>query len=236
MQRSAQHTARVLVCATAAALPVALVTGCSLGSSELSGADTKSATHSAPASSPSGPASPSPAPGRYAQLPRACTAIPQRTVKAMVPKAKTAKGEATESSDTDARDNCSWNGLNGYQYRWLAVSLQRFDSVPGIGSAQAQATKRYQDQVGEAQAAKGAGSEATRGVGDQATTVTTKVTKDKNTYQEVTVVAHTGNAVVVIDYNGAGFEGAKTPAAADLRKDAVSAAKETVAAVAAANT
>jgi hypothetical protein len=154
----------------------------------------------------------------------------------MVPKTKSTKGDATDSSDMDARGGCSWNGLDGYQYRWLAVSLQRFDSVPGIGSADAQSAKRYQEQVSEARAAKGSAARDTSGVADQATTVTAEVKKDKETYQEVTVVARTGNAVIVLDYNGAGFEDAKTPKAADLQKGAVSAAKETVAAVTAANT
>lgn len=155
----------------------------------------------------------------------------------LVPKAKSTKGDAAKSSDTDSRGGCSWNGLNGYQYRWLDISLQRFDSVAGLGSADEQASKRYQEQVGEAQsAAKGAQSAATTGVGDQATTVTAQVTQDKEQYAEVTVIARTGNAVIVLDYNGAGFQNAKTPKSSDLQKDAVSAAKEVVASVAAANT
>src|SRR4051794_21991196 len=128
MQRSAQHTARLLVCATAAALPVTLITACSSSSSGSSGADAESAAQAAATSSPSSSASASPslAPGRFAKLPDACSAITQKTIKALVPKAKTAKGDAADSSDTDTRGGCSWNGLDGYQYRWLAVSIQRF--------------------------------------------------------------------------------------------------------------
>lgn len=234
MQRSAQHTARLLVCAATAAVPVTLVTACSPGSPS---ADAGSAAQAVATSSPASSASA--ARTRFAKLPAACSAITQKTVKAIVPKAKTAKGDAADSSDTDARGGCSWNGLNGYQYRWLAVSLQRFDAVQGIGSANAQATKRYQEQVGEAGAAvKGATSETTTGVGDQATTITAKVAKtakDKETYEDISVVARTGNVVIVLDYNGAGFEDAKTPKAADLQKNAVAAAKEVVVAIAAAN-
>jgi hypothetical protein len=234
MQRSAQHSARLLVCAAAAALPVTFVAACSSGSAAES--DAKAAAASSSAS-----ASPSPSPtlakGKFAKLPDACSAIPQKTVKSLVPKAKSAKGEASSSSDTNARSGCSWNGLNGYQYRWLDVSFQRYDSVQGIGSADSQAVKHFQQQVGTAEAAaKGATATTTSGVGDQATTVTAKVTKDKEDYQQVTVVTRTANAVIVLNYNGAGFENAKNPSAADLQKDAVSAAKETVAAVAAANT
>lgn len=48
-------------------------------------------------------------------------------------------------------------------------------------------------------------------------------------------MARTGNAVVTLTYNGAGYAGAKTPSGADILKDAEKAAKEAVAAVADAN-
>jgi hypothetical protein len=232
MQRSAQHIARLLVCA---AVPVILVAGCTSSSS--TGSDSAAAKNGASPAASTTSASPSPTlrPGKYAKLPGACGAITRKTVKSLVPKAKSASGDAARSSDTNSRGGCSWNGLNGFQYRWLDVSLQRFDSVAGIGSADTQATKRYQEQVGGARTVKGAKPTMVSGLGDEATAVTAQVTKDKEQYQEITVVSRTGNAVVVLSYNGAGFENAKTPKAADLRKDAVAAAKEAVAAVAAAN-
>jgi hypothetical protein len=232
MQRSAQHPARLLACAAAAALPVTLTAACSPGTAS------DSTTRAGASSSPSAAASASPsfAPGRFARLPDACSAISQKTVKALIPKAENDKGEATDPSPSDTRGGCSWNGLNGYQYRWLDVSFQRFDSVRGLGPAQDRAAERYRQQIGEALAARGAASSAVPGVGDQATAVSAEVTRDKDQYQEITVIARTANAVVVVSYDGAGFENAKTPAAGDLRKDAVSAAKEAVAAIAAANT
>lgn len=232
MQRSAQHTARLLARAAAAALPVTLTAACASGTAGDSPA--RAAGSSSPSAAAS--ASASLAPGRFARLPDACSAISRKTVKALVPKAENDKGEAMDHSPDDARGGCSWHGLNGYQYRWLDVSFQRFDSVSGLGSARDRAAERYRQQMGEALAPEGAVSSAVPGLGDLATAVTAEVTRDKDRYQEVTVIVSTANAVVVVDYNGAGFQDAKTPAAGNLRKDAVSAAREAVAAVAAANT
>lgn len=148
---------------------------------------------------------------------------------------KNASGVAAKSTDPAARGGCSWNGLDGFQYRWLDVALQRFDSVAGIGSAESQAVKRYEELVTEAKAVKGATAAETASLGDEATTVTAKVTKDKEQYQDVTVIARTGNVAVILTYNGAGFETAKTPKAAEIAKDALTAAKEAVASVAAKN-
>jgi hypothetical protein len=61
--------------------------------------------------------------------------------------------------------------------------------------------------------------------------VTYGLTKSKEDFEYATVVARTGNVVVSVTYNGAGFAGAKTPSAADILKGAQKAAKEAVAAV-----
>jgi hypothetical protein len=230
MQRSAPHRTRLLACAAAAAVPVMLIAGCS------STKTTTSDSPSGPASgSTSASASPSLAAARYAALPEPCKAITTKTVKALVPKVKNASGAAAKSTDPAARGGCSWNGLDGFQYRWLDVALQRFDSVAGIGSAESQAVKRYEELVTGAKAVKGATATETAGLGDEATTVTAKVTKDKEQYEDVTVIVRTGNVAVILTYNGAGFETAKTPKAADIQKDALTAAKEAVASVAAKN-
>ncbi|WP_405724449.1 DUF3558 family protein [Streptomyces sp. NBC_01537] len=232
MQRSAPRHARLLACAAAAAVPVMLIAGCS---------STKTTTDGSPSVSPSGSgsgstsASPSLAAAEYAALPEPCKTISTKTVKALVPKVKDASGVAAKSTDPAARGGCSWNGLDGFQYRWLDVALQRFDSVAGIGSAESQAVKQYEELVTEAKAVKGATAAEATGLGDEATTVTAKVTKDKEQYQDVTVIARTGNVAVILTYNGAGFETAKTPKAADIEKDALTAAKEAVASVAAKN-
>ncbi|WP_329314009.1 DUF3558 domain-containing protein [Streptomyces sp. NBC_01262] len=234
MQRSAPHRTRLLACAAAAAVPVMLIAGCSSTNT-----NAKTTTDGAPSASPSGSvsgsASPSLAAAEYAALPEPCKAVTTKTVKALVPKVKNASGVAAKSTDPAARGGCSWNGLDGFQYRWLDVALQRFDSVAGIGSAESQAVKRYEELVTEAKAVKGATAAETASLGDEATTVTAKVTKDKEQYQDVTVIARTGNVAVILTYNGAGFETAKTPKAAEIAKDALTAAKEAVASVAAKN-
>jgi hypothetical protein len=211
-----------------------LIAGCSSTNT-----NAKTTTDGAPSASPSGSvsgsASPSLAAAEYAALPEPCKAVSTKTVKALVPKVKDASGVAAKSTDPAARGGCSWNGLDGFQYRWLDVALQRFDSVAGIGSAETQAVKRYEELVTEAKAVKGATAAEAAGLGDEATTVTAKVTKDKEQYEDVTVIARTGNVAVILTYNGAGFETAKTPKAAEIAKDALTAAKEAVASVAAKN-
>ncbi|MEU4096952.1 DUF3558 family protein [Streptomyces sp. NPDC026673] len=233
MHRSAPHLARLLA---VAAVPVMLVAGCSSGSDSSKDDAQKAAAASAPASKSASP-SPSVAPAKYAQLPDPCRVIGEKTVKSLVPKAKKAAGTPAHSAERDERGGCSWNGLDGYQYRWLDISLQRYETVAGLGSAEEQAKERYAEQVAEAGRVKGAKSEpvTVNGVWDAGTAVTSSAKKDKEEYRDVTVVARTGNAVLVLTYNGAGLEDAKTPAASGLRADALKAAKEAAASVAAAN-
>lgn len=230
MQRSAQRRARLLACAATAAVPVMLIAGCSGTKATTGSPASPSAAASASAS-----ASPALAAAKYAALPEPCKAVTTKTVKVLVPKVKKVSGVAATSADPTARGGCSWNGLNGYQYRWLDVALQRFDSVAGIGSAESRAAKRYAEQVAETKAVKGATAAAAAGVGDAATVVTAKVTKDKEQYQDVTVIARTGNVVVILSYSGAGFETAKTPNAAGMQKAALTATREAVASIAAKN-
>lgn len=73
------------------------------------------------------------------------------------------------------------------------------------------------------------------GIGEQATKVTYDLTKTGEDFKYATIVARTGNVVVTLTYNGAGYAGAKTPSGADILKDAEKAAKEAVTAVADAN-
>ncbi|WP_431944688.1 DUF3558 domain-containing protein [Actinacidiphila sp. bgisy167] len=237
MHRSAPHLARLLV---GAAVPVMLVAGCSSGSDSSKDDARKAAAPSAPVSAPaSASASPSAGaatPATFAALPDPCRVIGAKTVKSLVPKAKKPAGIPAHSAERDERGGCSWNGLDGYQYRWLDVSLQRYDTVAGLGSAKEQAEERYAEQVAAAVKAKGARSEpVTDGAWDAGTAVTSTSKKDKEEYREVTVVARTRNAVLVLTYNGAGLEKAKPPAESGLKADALKAAKEAATAVAAAN-
>ncbi|MEV0777876.1 DUF3558 domain-containing protein [Streptomyces sp. NPDC050433] len=241
MQRSAPRPSRsrtrvsMLACAV---VPVMIVAaGCSSDSGSDSGKDadkpaastSKSATKVAPAKFTSLPADP-------------CKSIAAKTIADLVPKAKDKSGSAGKSSDITTRGSCSWNGLDdngvkGSQYRWLDVSFMRYDSDQGIGSGQDRAADYYKQEVAKARAtegAKGAKAAPAAGIGSEATAVTYSLTKTGETFGYATVVARSENVVITLTYNGAGYAGAKSPAASDLVKDATKATKEAVAAIPAA--
>ncbi|MGW1814344.1 DUF3558 domain-containing protein [Streptomyces sp. NPDC002125] len=230
MHRSAPRLSRILACA---AVPVMLVVA---GCSSDSGDSKDSGSSTAPSAKKT---EPTVEPAKFATLPDACSSIPKKTIEDLVPKAKSKGGTPGKSSDTATRGGCSWNGLDdngvkGSQYRWLDVGFTRFDSDQSLGSGAKRATDEYTKQVSKAQAtegAKGAAAKPASGIGEQATSVTYSLTKSKEDFEYATVIARTGNVVVSVTYNGAGFAGAKTPSAADIVKDAQKAAAEAVAAV-----
>ncbi|MFJ4920205.1 DUF3558 domain-containing protein [Streptomyces sp. NPDC088725] len=228
MHRSASRLPRLLACA---AVPVMLVVaGCS------SGSDDKKDTATA---EPSAPAQPTVEPAKYIDLPEACKALDGKTTGKLVPKAKSKNGTPGNSADISTRGSCSWNGLQdqgvkGSQYRWLDISLMRYDSDQALGSGAARAGKHYADEVTDAKGTEGAASVKTTpssGIGDQATVVSYTLKKTGADFSYATVVARTENVVITLNYNGAGYAGAKSPSVSDLTADAVSAAKEAVAAV-----
>ncbi|MFJ6185618.1 DUF3558 domain-containing protein [Streptomyces sp. NPDC092295] len=230
MHRSASRLTRILACA---AVPVMLVVaGCSSDSGDKTDADGSS-------SSPSTAPSPTVTPAKYSGLPDACATIGAKTVGSLVPKVKTKGGTSGKSSDIDTRGSCSWNGLEdkgvkGSQYRWLDVSLMRYDSDATLGSGAKRAGEYYAKEVAGAQGTAGAKSlksVATAGVGNQATLVTYTLKKTDEDFAYATVVARAENVVITLTYNGAGYAGAKSPSPADLTKNAEKAAREAVAAV-----
>ncbi|MFJ1585280.1 DUF3558 domain-containing protein [Streptomyces sp. NPDC088197] len=231
-----RHTAsRLALLLACAAVPAMALAGCSSGSGS---SDAKSSASSPTGSGPSGgSATPTLAPTKFAALPASCKAITQATVNALVPKAKTPGGTPVKSDDITSRAGCSWtgNGKDGYQYRWLSVTLQRFTSSTALGTAEDQAKKRYTEQVGTLNQVPGAASATLTGLGDQAASVVSKATVAKVTSQNDSVVVRSGNVVVLVEFNGAGLEGKKNPSAGDVQSGAQRAAKEAVAAVAAAN-
>ena len=233
-RRTAPRLAGLLVCA---AVPALLLTACSSGSGSGSDSADGSPSGSASSAGASGTTSPTVTPGKYRTLPSACSALAKSTVTALVPKVKDAGGSTTKTSEMQSRGGCSWtgNGTDGYQYRWLSVTLQRFDSDPQLGTGDDQAKKRYTDQVSALGAVKGFTEAPAAGVGDQATSVAGKATVAHVTSQNDTVVARTGNVVVIVEYNGAGLEGKKNPSASTVDSGALRAVKEAVAAVATAN-
>lgn len=224
MHRTAPRLARLLTCATV--VPVALVAGCSSPPEEKSSDGDRPKPSSTVAAA------------KYDQLPKPCDTIGGKTVKKLVPHAKDDAGSAGKSSDLSLRGNCAWNGLDGYQYRWLDVSLQRFESIQALGSGEKRATAYYAKAADDAKKAPGAknvhaGTDAK--IGDQATTVRYETKKDGDTFKNQTIVVRTANVVLILDYNGAGYEDAKSPDAAKMLDYAESAAREAVAATADAN-
>lgn len=238
MHRSASRLSRILACT---AVPVMLVVaGCSSDTDDKkdSGSSSSSAAPSAKKSEPSVE------PAKFSALPDPCKSISTKTVDSLVPEAKPKGGTPATSSDTAYRAGCSWNGLddngvNGSQYRWLDVGFTRFDSDQTLGSGAKRAQEDYTKQVAKAKTAEGA-KEVTEapvsGIGETATKITFDLTKTSEDFKYATIVTRTGNVVVTLTYNGAGYAGSKTPSAGDILKGAEKAAKEAVASVAAADT
>ncbi|GAB2894901.1 DUF3558 family protein [Streptomyces deserti] len=246
MQRRAQRSQRdqrakrlnrVLVCA--AAVPVMLVAaGCSSDSGSGDGGDKPAKAAASASTSPS----PTVQAAAFDKLPEPCEVLSKKTLGELVPKASKS-GKEGKSDDLSTRANCSWNsldnnGVKGSQFRWLNVSLLRFESDVTRGAGDELAQEYYAKQVQDAQAAEGAKntkSEPVTGTGDEATAIRYDLKKKEGTFRQQTVVARVENVVVTLDYNGAGLAGDKTPSADDLMKAAKKAAKEAVAAVASAN-
>ncbi|MFH9727028.1 DUF3558 domain-containing protein [Streptomyces sp. NPDC017254] len=243
MQRTAPRLTRILACA---AVPVMLVVaGCSSDSGDGgSGAGAKDKGGA------SASATPSPArttktvePAKFAELPQACKAITAKTTASLVPKAKTKSGTPAISSDLASRTGCSWNGLDdkgvkGSQYRWLDVSFYRYESDASLGSGQERAVENLAKELAKVEETPGAKKLRTTtatGIGDEAKTVAYQLRKTDEDFVYASVVARTGNVLVLLSYNGAGYAGAATPSEKTVMDGAVKAAKEAVAAVAAAN-
>ncbi|MGW1542470.1 DUF3558 family protein [Streptomyces sp. NPDC002309] len=247
MQRRAQRAdqpeqrprrvTRVLV--GAAAVPVMLIAaGCSSDSG--SGAEAGQASKS-PAGASASP-SPTVEAAAYAKLPEPCAALSKKTLEDLVPEAGK-KGKKGNSDDPSLRAGCSWdsldnNGVKGSQFRWLNVSLLRFESDVTRGTGERRAQEYYEKQVADAKSVEGAKkvtSDQVTGTGDQAAAVRYDLKKKEGAFKQQTVVTRVENVVVTVDYNGAGLAGEKTPDADDLMKAARKAAKEAVAAVTKAN-
>ncbi|WP_425830872.1 DUF3558 family protein [Streptomyces fractus] len=236
MHRPTKRLTRTLVCA--AAVPAVLVVaGCSSGSGSDSAKDDSQAKASA---STSGAKTKKVAPATYKELPQACSVFSKSTLGDLVPKAESKAGA---SDDESTRANCSWssldnNGVKGSQFRWLNVSLVRFDSDVNRGSGDKLAEGYYAKQIKDAKATQGAKGVKTAPVskaGDAATQISYdrkyKDKKDTVTSKQQTVVSRVDNVVVTVDYNGSGLAGEDAPAASSLAKDAQKAAKEAVAKV-----
>lgn len=218
MHETARPLVRLLV---RGALPgLLLATGCSPGPD--------AAPHRAPAPA-AGPTT-AQAPAGYPRLPDPCAAIPQDTVRQLVRGVKNPAGTPVASAAPTERGGCSWTGLDGYQYRWLDDLLQRFDPLAGR-SGQDQARAAYDLAVHTAAQAAGAATAQLAGIGDQAALITWDQRKDGAGYHYATVVARSANAVVTVDFSGAGLQGADHPDADRMNGDVQQAARAAVAAL-----
>ncbi|MFF0199745.1 hypothetical protein [Streptomyces sp. NPDC005017] len=158
------------------------------------------------------------APRTYATSPAPCTSLAKKTITSLVPSAKTA-GKEIKSTDSKVRRTCSWNALDGYDYRWLDVSFEVMDS-------DAAAEKSYRGRV---EKAKGGGE--VPGLGDAGYSVVNLTTEDGQKSREGMVLARTHNALVVVTYTGSDFESKDAPSTDEINKGAIKAAKEATAAL-----
>lgn len=238
MHRSAPRLTRILACA---AVPVMLVVaGCSSDSDGGSGTPDKG-KGSASATPGAQQSTKTVEPAKFSKLPDVCKSISAKTTASLVPKAKAKNGTTAPSSDTASRGGCSWNGLDdkgvkGSHYRWLDVSFYRYESDAALGSGQERAQENFAKELAKLQATEGAQKLRTSdapGVGEQSKAVAYDLKKTGEDFKYASVVARTGNVLVLLTYNGAGYSGAAAPSDKAVMDGAVKAAKEAVAAVAA---
>ncbi|MCZ4514802.1 DUF3558 family protein [Streptomyces sp. ActVer] len=242
MHRPAQRQRLTRILAGAAAVPMMLVaSGCSSDSGDGSGDDAKKDS-GASASSSATEAGSVVKEAAYAKLPEPCKVLSSKTLKEMVPKGTKSSKEG-KSGDAATRGNCSWNsldnnGVDGSQFRWLNVSLLRFESDATRGTGEKLASEYFTKRAEDARSvtdAKNTKSQPLTGMGNEASLVTYDLKKKEGTFKQQTVVTRVENVVVTVDYNGAGLAGDEAPKVADLTKAAEKAAKEAVEAVRTAN-
>ncbi|MER6027633.1 hypothetical protein [Streptomyces sp. NPDC001851] len=154
----------------------------------------------------------------YSAAPSPCASVPAATVKALVPGARTA-GKEIPSTDPKLRRTCSWNALQGYDYRWLDVSFE-------ISASEQEAQQEYQQRVGEK-----SGGGAVPGLGSSAYSVVNLTTEDKQQTREGVVMVRVSNALVIVTYNGSDFETKKAPGTDEINKGAIQAARAAVGAL-----
>ncbi|WP_369363344.1 hypothetical protein AB5L52_09465 [Streptomyces sp. CG4] len=166
----------------------------------------------------SGPSSGGASAKAYSAAPSPCTSVPVATVKSLVPGAKT-QGKEIPSTDTKLRRTCSWNALQGYDYRWLDVSFEVSESAQV-------AQQEYEQRVKEK-----SGGGAVPGLGDSAYSVVNLATEDKQQTREGVVMVRASNALVIVTYNGSNFETKKAPDTDEINKGAIQAARAAVGAL-----
>lgn len=207
---------------TARLMPVAVlaVAGWALASGPLSaspaGEDTARDTASGPVSTDESAPSTATVTKTYEKAPSPCSGVTEKTVKALVPGAKTA-GKEIASTNESVRRTCSWNALKGFDYRWLDVSYE-------VQQSDDKAESAYRTRTTEK-----SGGGAVPGLGDEAYSVVNLTTEDKQQTREGVVYVRMSNALVVVTYNGSDFESRKAPGTDEINKGAIKVAKEAAA-------
>ncbi|MEU8981232.1 hypothetical protein ACFVXW_18885 [Streptomyces sp. NPDC058251] len=206
---------------TARLLPVAVLASAGWALTSGPFAATPTAEHKPTQKTTDTPSAPSTsaATKTYATSPAPCTGVAEKTVKSLVPGAKTA-GQEIASTDKSVRRTCSWNALKGFDYRWLDVSYE-------IKDTDAAAQKSYKERIADK-----SGGGAVPGLGDEGYSVVNLTTENKQQTREGVVIVRASNALVVITYNGSDFETKKAPGTDEINKGAIKAAKDAVAALA----
>ncbi|MEK8172029.1 hypothetical protein NKH77_30100 [Streptomyces sp. M19] len=215
---------RILV---GAAVPVMLLAGCSSGSDKDSKeSDERSPSTSGsprppslPQSSPSSPRSA--APCRRSRSTRWCPRPTPRRAR-----------RCPRPTSTSRRAACgpAWTATSTAPDRLPAPVHQRREPRHRREARQDYAKQQAQKAT-TADGAKKPKSATATGIGESADTVSTESKKDGVDFRNQTVVSRTGNVVVTVEYDGAGYEGGETPGAKGLLKSAEDAAKDVVAAV-----
>ena len=154
----------------------------------------------------------------YSSAPAPCGSVDVKTLKSLVPGAKTA-GKEIPSTDESLRRTCSWNALKGFDYRWLDVSYE-------IKKSDQAAQAAYKQRTTEK-----SGGGVVPGLGDAAYSVVNLTTEDKQQTREGVVMIQASNALVTVTYNGSDFESKKAPSTDEINKGAIEAARDAVTAL-----
>jgi hypothetical protein len=215
----------LLACAVASA--ALLVPGCSSNPGK------------GPGEGESPAAAPTPEAVRFADLPNACRTLDVETIAAVVPKASNEKGDELPSENVTLTSTCLWSGLDGYDFRSLTVTLKRFESDLALGTGDERAGKYLRAQTAEIvddEANEDVAEAEVAELGDESVGIAYTAEKENGersrNFRQHRVVTRTANVVVTVDYAGTGFEGGDLPSAKSVKKSAVRAATESVAAMA----
>ncbi|OAR26830.1 hypothetical protein A8W25_00535 [Streptomyces sp. ERV7] len=202
-----------------------------------SGEKQESSSSDTPDSSSHTPETPETSVANFAKLPEACKTISEGALDQLVPGVKVKNGTA-DTSNTADNSRCYWSGSDDTNsFRFLSVTLWRYDSDTRSGDQHAEDT--YDKVIADARTRTDAWNietEPAPDIGDQATAISFDSKTNKEDSKEATLVARTGNVVVrVYDSGSSLLDNGSPPTSASIVRDATTAAKIVVTSVADAN-